>query len=142
MPRKVIRFFGKLAFYLGWPLWYLILNGSRRSRVIIKCGGDVLLVRGWLGDGAWGLPGGGIKKNEDMHESACREAYEETGIKLGSSQLKYCETVANKKYGISTTLLIFEVILKEKPKLKLQKLEIAEARWFKISEAPSNLKLS
>lgn len=47
----------------------------------------ILVVKGTF-SGIWSLPKGRIMKNENEEECACREVYEETGIKINPEFLK------------------------------------------------------
>src|ERR1035438_9542189 len=81
------KLIGKISFWLLWPGLYLHLMGSVRSRVIISCGDQILLIRNWLGPGDYTLPGGGIRKNEEPGDGAVRELKEETGLDIETKSL-------------------------------------------------------
>jgi 8-oxo-dGTP pyrophosphatase MutT (NUDIX family) len=57
----------------------LILPGS--VVIILNENGEVLLQHRW--DGSWGLPGGLMELEETFEDTARREVFEETGLKLG-----------------------------------------------------------
>ena len=44
----------------------------------------------------WGLPGGCQDLGEDLRQTAVREAYEETGIKLDINDIKLIDTLSGK----------------------------------------------
>lgn len=71
---------GWLTFWFAWPVWYLVLSGTRRVRVLVLCGDYVLLERSYIGAGGWGLPGGGLHARELPLTAARRELHEETGL--------------------------------------------------------------
>jgi 8-oxo-dGTP pyrophosphatase MutT (NUDIX family) len=73
---------GIVSFYLLWPLLYMALRYSDRTRVYIRYKDKVLCVRTWLGNGKWQLPGGGRKLHESAAKAAVREVQEETGLSL------------------------------------------------------------
>src|SRR4051812_17481145 len=83
---RFFRLLGTIAFWLSWPALWIYLRGSQRTRVLIVCDEEILLVRGWLSTGQWSLPGGGLHKNEDPVAGAQREVAEEVGISLTASQ--------------------------------------------------------
>ena len=71
----------KLLFWLSWPIIYIMVTGTNRTRVLILKDDSILLVSGWLNDGRWQLPGGGVKRRENFAKAALREMEEEVGIK-------------------------------------------------------------
>lgn len=134
MGRKLFTIVGRVMFFALYPLFRLYLAKDDRTRVAIWSGGEILMVKSWLGDGSWDLPGGGLHKSEDPKTGACREVAEEIGVTLSTSQLKRPVAV-NSRFGpVKNSLLYFEAELESKPALKLQKIEIAEAVWFKQIE--------
>lgn len=83
-----------------------------------------------MGSDKLGLPGGGAKKNEAVLMSAVRELEEETGITANPEDLEYLGEFLHDKLGHKFTAHFFVLRLVNKPKLKLQKLEIIDANWF------------
>src|SRR5579859_2651977 len=79
---------GWVAYWLSWPIIWLNVYGSQRTRVLIVCGNDVVVTKGWLGSGKWILPGGGVNKGENSLDAALREVNEETGLHLPPRQVK------------------------------------------------------
>ena len=79
---------GVIAWWLTLPGLIVYLWGRPRTRVLVRCEGKVLVVRGWLGTGRWMLPGGGLHKNEAPLEGALREVREETGLGLHPHDLR------------------------------------------------------
>ena len=70
--------------YYGFKLYCFIFRPIRMGvRVLMIRDGKVWLVRHTY-QGGWFLPGGGLNKNETLDEAAHREAWEETGAKLGT----------------------------------------------------------
>lgn len=63
------------------------LRFRHSARVIVEHDGTYLVVRPWLGSGAWLLPGGGIWRGEPLAEAAARELNEETGIAIDPDDL-------------------------------------------------------
>ena len=126
--------FGKIAFWLGYPLIRLVVNGSQRSRVVVRHEDTVLVMRPVVGTGGWDLPGGGLHKNELPKQGALRELYEETGIRVRDESLLYCQKRTMKTAGIAFEAHVFAVELAEKPELSLQRHEVAEVRWVTLEE--------
>jgi ADP-ribose pyrophosphatase YjhB (NUDIX family) len=88
MILKIIKFVGTIAYWLSWPLLVLVVNGSQRTRIILKNGDYILVSKDWLNDGRWGLPGGGLRRNEPPLNGVLRELKEETGLVLDTKEVK------------------------------------------------------
>lgn len=120
---------GRLSYIAAWPALYFYLKNSQRTRVVVKAEGKVLMVKDWLGDSSWKLPGGGIHKNETQLNSAVRELYEETGIKVVSGQLRPKGSIKSHGHGTEVVLHIFSLDLPKIVPVKKQKLEIMDIGW-------------
>jgi 8-oxo-dGTP pyrophosphatase MutT (NUDIX family) len=125
---------GRISFWCSWPFWLIYLMIGRRTRVIVASGDEVLLVRGWLGDGKWGLPGGGIHKGEDSLTGALRELHEETGIRLRPEQMKFLGSSVARTSGLRFRYDQYAAVLSGRPAIKPQRLEIISAEWIPVSE--------
>lgn len=126
---------GKIVFWLGWPGWFVYFKlVSNRSRVFVVSEGKILLVKTWLSDESWGLPGGGAHRNEPMELSAVRELYEEVGISARRNDLKSLGDYPHRKHGLKFQAYFFLLELDKLPAIKKQKGEIAEAGWFTKSD--------
>ncbi len=123
----------KIIYWLTWPGIYLLVRGSNRTRVLIVQDKKVLLVQGWLNDGRWQLPGGGVKKNEDFKKAASRELIEETGLKIKSPQLKSIGNLSIRENGINYQCHYFLVSSCDMTTLKAGH-EIRRCQWFKVIE--------
>lgn len=124
---------GRIAFWLGWPLWLLLLRGSERTRVLILADDRVLLVRGTLSAGEWGLPGGGIHPGEAVVMGACREVYEEIGIVLLPETVRELGVESARNSGIPYRAHYYTATL-EDCRAAMLGFEIAEARWIPLAE--------
>jgi ADP-ribose pyrophosphatase YjhB (NUDIX family) len=127
--RKLWAFVGKAAFWVSWPLLFLYLRRSQRTRVLVVADGRVLVVKGWLSAGEWMLPGGGLRKGEDPKIGATRELLEETSLNIPPNQLRPLYAEVLRQYGIPFYCQCFIVQLEERPALQPRQLEIVEARW-------------
>jgi 8-oxo-dGTP pyrophosphatase MutT (NUDIX family) len=121
-------------FWATWPIAWLILGRSKRSRVLVIADGAVLLVRHWHGSGNLSMPGGGLKRGESPVRGAARELFEETGIVVGKGQLRDLGVTRAKSRGIAYTAYLFAMELPKQPELKLSRFEIMEAGWHKLGD--------
>ena len=132
---KLWHFSGKAAFWLSWPLLFLLLVRSERTRILVTHGNDVLVVRGWLSSGWWGLPGGGLHRGEDPAEGAVRELQEETGIEVNATQLQKISSGSVKtEHGLKYVMHAYALPLESKPKLAKQKFELTHLEWMDKDE--------
>lgn len=115
---------------LLWPaIWVYLRSSPPRTRVVIAYNGKILLLKDWLGDGSWSLPGGGLHRREDASKGAIREVLEETGLKIRVSDLESRGTIYSKAAGVSVTLHCFSTSLRKSPHIVLQRLEISDCIW-------------
>lgn len=130
MGKKLWLKIGWLGFWLCLPALFVYLRRSNdRPRILVTNKDKVLLVRSWLGDGRWHLPGGGLKKNEDPKAGALRELFEETGLKLDPTKVK-----ARGKHEQTNDLLqfsyhLFEGSIKDETLPGHKTLEITAVAW-------------
>lgn len=131
----------KLRFAILWPGLFLYFVGSSRSRVLIVCGDEVLLVRDgtqfFYDELSWTLPGGGIHRGEEPSVAAVRELHEELNLSCEPDSLQAVWTRRVANLGISYHAHFFILQLPTKPIIKLQTRELTEAKWFKLSDTPS-----
>lgn len=130
---------GRAVFTILYPLFALYLGKDARTRVVLWHEGKVLLVRAWLGNGEWDLPGGGMHKNESPAQGAVREVVEELGIKIMPKELLPLGSTQSRSGLINLKLHFFQTKLNKPPTIKLQKIEITDAQWFSLREL-DNLK--
>jgi 8-oxo-dGTP pyrophosphatase MutT (NUDIX family) len=132
--KRIIGWIGTIVFWALWPVWfvYFRISGSR-SRVVVICGDEVLLVRGVLSTSArWSLPGGGSKAGESAEQCAVREVREEVGIDIEISALKSLGSHTHSGHGITYNEDYFVVELPEKPIVTPQWGEILYASWWPL----------
>lgn len=130
-------FFGRIAYWLSWPALYMYLRGSVRTRVLIIAEEKVLLVQPWLGSGTWSLPGGGVRRSEDIRMAVTRELIEETGVALGVDQLQPLGLQAHSEKRFSYTCHYFFVDLKQAIRATPHLPEILDARWVSLQDLRS-----
>lgn len=128
--KKAWRLMGIIGFWLSWPLLWIYLSGTERTRVIIVSQDNkVLLLKSWLGPGNWILPGGGIHRGEKPLPAAVREVREETGLDLDPVSFKAMGRVPARENGFRYHCQIFVVDLDNEPIVKGRKLEVLELAW-------------
>lgn len=136
---KTWRLSGRIAFWAALPLLHIYLRARRRTRVLVVSEGKVLLVRGWLSNGKWHLPGGGLHFREHASHGAVREVREETGVLLLPSQLGSVGLARFKGHGLRFTYEQFIVELPGIVPLVRQKGEIIDTEWVSIEDiSPRN----
>lgn len=132
---KINKTIGKIFYYITWPGIFLIIKlQPPRTRVVIKCGKNILLVKDWLGTGKWSLPGGGLKKSEKPEIGAIREVYEETSLKLDPKNLISIGKLDLRSAGISYTAYCYSLNVDTKLNPSITSKEIAEVKWFNMDD--------
>lgn len=126
--------FGILLFWLTWPISWLHLRGSKRTRLLVVCGNYLIVTKRWLGDGRWSLPGGGLHREEDSRDGALRELYEETRLHINSSRLRRHSDRIFKSNGLSFNYVFFIAKVGKKYPLVHQSIELTESVWIHKSE--------
>lgn len=94
--------------------------------------------------GKWSIPCGYLNWDESIYESACREAYEEAGIKIDTSDIKLIEIVDQYKTKKQNVVLYFitkydgEGYNIPENILEFSKNEVSEIEWVKIYDKNQN----
>lgn len=125
---------GRILYYCCYPALAWYLSRSDRTRAIIFYGDQVLLVRPWLGNGDWDLPGGGVHSNETPITAVAREIREELSIDDSLAALQFIETATFSKGLIRYQAHYFGLQLLQKPTLRLQVSELVAAQWVVIDQ--------
>jgi 8-oxo-dGTP pyrophosphatase MutT (NUDIX family) len=135
-------FIGRILFWLGWPAYWLYYwRGYGRTRVLLVSGKDILVLKGWINDGLFILPGGGLHKNEDPLAGAVRETFEETGLRLLPETMQYLGRATYRKAGLEFVYHMFLAPADATTQLKRQRHEVADIRWIPVAN-PEGLGLS
>lgn len=125
---------GRAIYYLSWPALYVYLRLGARTRVLVLVDGHVLLVQGWMSDGRWMLPGGGLHRRELPVDGVVRETAEEAGVMLRSGQLTNLGSEWCQSGGLKFYCHFFATTLSERPATRPQRGEIVAAQWFSLAE--------
>lgn len=130
LSRKIWILAGRSAYKVVEPGVKLVVRNSRRSRILLVFENEYLVVKHWLGDGAWMLPGGGQHRHEEPLAGARRELNEELGISPPPSAFAHAGRYESNDRGFSFSYDLYIVRLTERPVLRLQRIEILSAAWF------------
>jgi ADP-ribose pyrophosphatase YjhB (NUDIX family) len=103
-------------------------------RALVIRDGKVLLIRHTYIDG-WYLPGGGVEKRESFRNAIIRELKEEVGI--NASDLKLFGLYHTTKHGKNDHVALFVAENFAKENSQSNDPEIAEAKWFLLSDLPN-----
>jgi 8-oxo-dGTP pyrophosphatase MutT (NUDIX family) len=121
--------------YIGFRIYCFIFRPIRIGvRMMMTQDNKVWLVRHTYIPG-WFMPGGGVKRDETLEQAARREAFEETGAKLGEVTLMGAYTSFldwKTDHGIVFICKDFTIIGRPDG-------EIAEVRTFSLHELPLDL---
>lgn len=112
------------------------------ANAIITCGGKLLLEKRRDSD-TWGLPGGGVKKQETELQAIVREIREELGLRIPPERFRklavYGEPgrIAAFRDGSiwRMVIVVYALVLEDEPKMTISE-ESRELRFF----APEELK--
>lgn len=125
---------GTLLYWAVRPVLVLYLRRSRRTRIVLRVGDEILVTRTWMSDGRWSLPGGGLHRSEDPVNGAVRELREETGINILPSKLSYLKTETYRNDGLTFTAIYYACGSAEKPSIRMQRFEICDYAWLRPAE--------
>ncbi|HOB90266.1 MAG TPA: NUDIX domain-containing protein [Candidatus Colwellbacteria bacterium] len=89
------------------------------------------------GEGTWTMPGGKLDFGETLKEAACREAIEETGIKLNKLELiSVTDEILTDKHFVTVGFLCED--FDGDPRV-MEPEEITEWRWFDLNDLPEKV---
>ena len=140
---RIPKAIGTLAFYISIPVLFVYLQLRVRTRIIVRHEGRVLLLKSWYGSNKWTLPGGGVNFREKPIDGAVRELYEETGISVKPSQLKYLDQGSIiDGYSLRYRYVLYELSLGKTSDLNIPNHEISDYFWADISHQSNYKKTS
>lgn len=145
------------ANYGGYPVLFRMALDDRINHIPFIQTGAAIIIRNETGQillqertdrNKWGLPGGCQDLGEDLRNTATREAFEETGIKINSNDIKLIDTLSGESRKNSypngdivynnTSLYLADVSINDESNLKGDS-ETKRLRFFNPEEVPKNL---
>lgn len=149
--------FNLSANYGGYPVLFRMSLDPRICHMPFIQPGSAVIIRNEKGEillqertdrNEWGLPGGCQDIGEDLRDTAVREAYEETGIKLDPNKIKMIDTLSGQSRKNSypngdivynnTSLYLAEVNNKDTKSLKGDS-ETKKLRFFNVDNYPKEM---
>ena len=143
--------------YGGYPVLFRMSLDDRISHIPFIQTGSAIIIENEVGEillqertdrNKWGLPGGCQDLGEDLKETAVREAYEETGLKIDSKDIILIDTLSGNSRKNSypngdivynnTSLYLAKVSNIDVNDLKGDS-ETKRLKFFKPEEVPENL---
>jgi 8-oxo-dGTP pyrophosphatase MutT (NUDIX family) len=111
------------------------LRPGRGVKCVLTSRGQVLLVRHTYGQRhTWYIPGGAARRGEPPLRAAARELEEELGLR--DLALRELATRDMRLERLSVRLTCLHAELADSTPLRVDPVEIAEARWFPIGDLP------
>ena len=125
------RRLGRLVYWLLLPYRLTWLATTNRVGVVLtNQAGEIFLVKNWMGDGTWRLPGGGVKRGESSEVAASRELVEEIGVACQPASLSYLGSLHRGPW--SGKWSAFRGQSASQP-VKINRSEIVAGEWFALS---------
>lgn len=104
-----------------------IENGTREYLIVLNKKGKA--------EGHWGFPKGHTEQGETEFETAAREIYEETGVRVVFCGGARAVSSYSPKEGVKKDAVYFPAVLRNGEKVRLQPEEIAEFCWCSADKA-------
>lgn len=123
----------KTALFIMKLYWRVFKPKTYGARIILVTDTKVFLVQPRTTN-FWNIPGGGIGKKEDPESGALRELYEETKIKIDSTDY-LLGTYTSSDEGKHDTIYFFVKKL-DSELIAKPDVEIGQAGWFAFGQLP------
>ncbi|MFF5101579.1 NUDIX hydrolase [Streptomyces sp. NPDC000134] len=136
MRQLLVRLWRALRPVQGRLMWCLNAKFVVGVTGVVRDGeGRVLLLRHrmWPPGRQWGLPSGFAHKGEDFRRTVVREVKEETGLDVTVGELVMLNS------GLRTRLEVAYEARLAGGELRLDPMEILEARWCRPEELPEDV---
>ncbi len=136
MPEKV-----KDIIYIHALFWTkikskILKRNKENARIFLATESSILLVQ-HRKSLSWNLPGGGKKQKENPEQCALRELFEETNIRIDTTDF-LLGTYTSEHKEKKDTIFIF-VKKQKKETTPKHSLEIKQAKWFSLSDLPEKI---
>lgn len=128
--KRLWALLGRIIYWVTLPGIYLVLRRSKRTRLALVCKHKILVVKPWLGNGRWALPGGGMKKRELSEDALRREVKEELAITLPKNRYKKISQLTYKQNCLRFDYTLFGALVKKEIPLKPRGRELVEVAWM------------
>ena len=122
------RRLGRLIYWVLLPYRVTWLTTTNRVGVVLTNQvGEIFLIKNWLGDDAWRLPGGGIKRGESSEVAASRELAEEIGVTCQPTSLSYLGSLRRGAWSGNWSAFRGQLASQT---IKINRSEIVAGEWF------------
>lgn len=130
---KLASPFASIGFFV-----FNLLTHTKRSRVLlVNSRQEILLVVNALGDHRWTLPGGGVKRREDVAQAAARELHEELHVSVDVARLSSLGKIRTS--GYDACLFLCEVSDVQIKDLRRDKFELSASGWYATDALPADI---
>jgi ADP-ribose pyrophosphatase YjhB (NUDIX family) len=130
VPRWLVR-----LLYWGYSVWWKVARPlTIGTRVMVIEEDKLLLVKPVYLD-YWTLPGGGVKRGESLDQTARREVWEETGVRLGP--LTLLGVYDNLYEGKRDYVVLFQAGCVSRE--EVSSWEVERAEFFSLEDLPADL---
>ena len=122
-----------------WFLWLFSPKFMVSVAGVVLDGSDRVLLqrhRHWVPD-VWGLPGGIVQAGETLEKAFSREILEETGLEI--AEISLIRIVAGYRLRLEAYFQARLARTETPQVIRIQKKEVAEARFFALDELPLNI---
>jgi 8-oxo-dGTP pyrophosphatase MutT (NUDIX family) len=134
LPVPVLRAVYRAGYFVMRGVWSVTRPDAYGSKIVVRRGEEVLLVRLTYGRRKdWDIPGGTLTGDETPAQAAERELREETGL---GGRLRHVGTWRGIGRGDGGRLDGFLVDVGADAEPQVDPAEIAEARWFALDRLP------
>lgn len=133
--KKLWQKSGIVAYWILLPALHVYLRIGQRTRIAVTQKNQLLVVKPWLGNGKWCLPGGGVHRHENTADAAKRELFEETGVKVNN--LRSATPLTYGQSGLRFRYVLFTHQAHQLLPIVRQPWELVDVAWRPIDTLSS-----